>query len=96
MTNLFGLIWKAEYYSRHFCFTAYGLTDKQALDSLYMGLDAHREKYNLTDDWFDKEDINHEALRGEPLCRINDFNGEVVSARGGRSPADEAGSAIER
>ena len=63
MTNLFGLIWKAEYYSRNFCFTAYGLTDKQALDSLYMGLEAHREEFDLANDWYDEADINHEAWR---------------------------------
>jgi hypothetical protein len=50
-------LWRAEYESRNFSFYAYGLAHKDALDALYMGLEAHREQYNLEKDWFYKEDI---------------------------------------
>ena len=50
-------IWRAEYESRNFSFCAYDTTMIGALNSLYMGLDAHREQYDLDADWYDKEDI---------------------------------------
>lgn len=50
-------IWRAEYESRSFSFYAYGMSKKEALDSLYMGLAAHQELYELASDWYHKDDI---------------------------------------
>jgi hypothetical protein len=54
-------VWRAEYESRNFSFCAYSLTRKGALDALYMGLEAHREQYELDEDWYYKDDVYCEA-----------------------------------
>lgn len=56
-------VWRAEYESRNFSFCAYDTTMIGALNSLYMGLDAHREQYDLDADWYYKDDIYCEAYR---------------------------------
>jgi hypothetical protein len=56
-------VWRAEYESRNFSFCAYGLSHKEALDALYMGLEAHREQYDLDADWYYKADVYCEAYR---------------------------------
>ena len=55
-------IFRAEYISRHYYFTAYGLSKKEAVDTLYMGLNEHRDKYELENDWYDDEDIDVQSF----------------------------------
>lgn len=50
-------LYRAWYESQNFSFSAYGLSAKEALDALYMGLNAHREQYDLDADWFYKDDV---------------------------------------
>ena len=50
-------VFKAYYDSQNFSFSAYGLSEKEALDALYMGLEAHREQYDLDADWFYRDDV---------------------------------------
>lgn len=50
-------LWRAEYESRNFSFYAYDTTMMGALNSLYMGLAAHQELYELASDWYHEDDI---------------------------------------